>query len=83
MGAFVLPNAPIPDDTPLEKFAMPGKALPRFVFCIVSSPDVFPVLNSGSCGTRSWTSSLLGRSQVYVQTYLSIHKMRGHRQKIR
>jgi endonuclease G len=23
-GAFVLPNAPIPDDTPLESFVMPG-----------------------------------------------------------
>ncbi|KAG7092185.1 hypothetical protein E1B28_008554 [Marasmius oreades] len=28
-GAFVLPNAPIPDDTPLEKFAMPVDAVER------------------------------------------------------
>ncbi|KAL0071649.1 nuclease [Marasmius tenuissimus] len=28
-GAFVLPNAPIPDDTPLEKFVMPVDAVER------------------------------------------------------
>lgn len=27
MGAFVLPNAVIPDETPLESFVVPGKAL--------------------------------------------------------
>ncbi|KAJ4488340.1 hypothetical protein J3R30DRAFT_3654615 [Lentinula aciculospora] len=29
MGAFVLPNSPIPDDTPLEKFVMPVEAVER------------------------------------------------------
>ncbi|KAJ3815682.1 hypothetical protein F5876DRAFT_61275 [Lentinula aff. lateritia] len=29
MGAFVLPNAPIADDTPLEKFVMPVEAVER------------------------------------------------------
>ncbi|KAF5391815.1 hypothetical protein D9757_001690 [Collybiopsis confluens] len=28
-GAFVLPNAPIPDETPLEKFVMPVEAVER------------------------------------------------------
>ncbi|KAJ4498864.1 hypothetical protein C8R41DRAFT_935004 [Lentinula lateritia] len=29
MSAFVLPNAPIPDNTPLEKFVMPVEAVER------------------------------------------------------
>jgi endonuclease G, mitochondrial len=39
-GAFVLPNAPIPDEAPLEGFVMPGEPLELntgrilFLFCM-------------------------------------------------
>ncbi|RKP06778.1 DNA/RNA non-specific endonuclease [Thamnocephalis sphaerospora] len=46
LGAFVLPNAPIPDETPLERFAVPPEMVER-----AAGIELFQRVDRGRCPT--------------------------------
>lgn len=79
-GAFVLPNAEIPDQTPLENFVVPGIVITSSL--PTAAIQFTCVCCSRCCGTRSRSHLVLGRDQEGFETSMQVHEVRGHRTKV-
>lgn len=77
-GAFVLPNAEIPDQAPLESFVVPGAYRD---FCVVSEVKLIGCVHgwcSGFGRTRCGSDAVFGCYQIGFETYLQVHEVRSH-----